>query len=82
MNENVENLILVQLREIRGEMSAMRPDLSRMEGDVKGLRGEVRDGFDSVNARVDGVATLLTLLAGHVHHIDERVEKLEGRFAQ
>jgi len=81
MNENVENLILVQLREMRAEMADMRADMGRMTADVSALRGEVREGFDSVNARVDGVATLLTLLAGHVHHIDERVEKLEARLA-
>jgi hypothetical protein len=65
MNETVENLILVQLPEMRGEMAAMRADVIAM-----------KDGFTDVRGRVDGIATLLTLLAGHVHSIDERVEKL------
>ena len=72
MNENVENLILVQLREMRAELGDMRAELTS-------LKFEVREGFTDVRGRIDGVATLLTLLAGHVHSIDERVEALEAR---
>ena len=59
MVENVENLILTQLREMRGELSAMRTDISQ------------------VDQKVDGLTDMLALLAGHVHHVEERVERLE-----
>ncbi len=71
MSENVENPILAQLRE-------MRPDLARMEWDM----GVVRDGFAAAGARVDGLATLLTPLAGHMQHFDKPVDKLEGQLAR
>ena len=67
MTENVESLILTQLREIRGEMSAMRADLAAMKTDVS-----------LVDQKVDGLTVMVALLAGHVHHVEERVEKLEA----
>jgi peptidoglycan hydrolase CwlO-like protein len=66
MNDNVENLILTQLREIREEIGAMRQDVSAIRGDVT-----------DVDQKVDGLAVMLTMLAGHVHHIEERVTSLE-----
>lgn len=67
MHENVENLILAQLREIRADMAAMRSDIS-----------DLKAGTGDINQKVDGLTVILTMLAGHVHHIEERVEKLEG----
>ena len=66
MAENVENLILTQLREIRGELSAMREDI-----------GAIRTDMSQVDQKVDGLTVMLGLLAGHVYHVEERVEKLE-----
>jgi hypothetical protein len=70
MNETVENLILVPLREMRAEKAAPRSD-------VVAIRAEMTEGFGSVGARVDGVATLLTLPAADMHRIDQPVERLE-----
>lgn len=66
MAENVENLILTQLREIRGELSAMREDI-----------GAIRTDLSQVDQKVDGLTVMLGLLAGHVYHVEGRVEKLE-----
>ena len=73
MNENVENLILVQLREIRAEMSEMRGDIGGLRSDIAGVRSELGD----VEQKVDGLSTILMLLTGHVHGIELRVEALE-----
>ena len=72
MNENVESLILAQLREMRGDIAAVR-------GDVAALRAETANEFADLNQKVDGVSMILTMLAGHVHAIDERVERLETK---
>ena len=66
MAENVENLILTQVREMRGELSAMRTDIAAISTDMS-----------QVDQKVDGLTVMLALLAGHVHHVEERVEKLE-----
>jgi hypothetical protein len=70
MAENVENLILAQLREIRAEMAQMR-------GEIGGFRSETNDGFEATNAKVDGVSVLLSMLAGHVQRLETRIEHLE-----
>ncbi|QLQ18604.1 MAG: hypothetical protein HZT43_07945 [Exiguobacterium profundum] len=66
MTENVENLILTQLREIRGDIAAMRSDMAAMKTDMS-----------QVDQKVGGLTVMLALLAGHVHHVEERVEQLE-----
>ena len=70
MVENVENLILTQLREIRGEIGAIKTQVSE-------LNDKMGEGFEDVTQRVNGITVILTMLAGHVHHVEERVEKLE-----
>lgn len=66
MNENVENLILTQLREIRGELSDLKQDVA-----------EIKSDMSDVNQKVDGITLVLTMLAGHVSHVEERVTALE-----
>jgi chromosome segregation ATPase len=66
MDDNVENLILTQLREIRTDITQMKADLS-----------EVKSGQSELAQKVDGLTIILGLLAGHVHHVEERVESLE-----
>ncbi|MGQ0563617.1 MAG: hypothetical protein ACT4OK_00915 [Gemmobacter sp.] len=79
MNENVENLILVQMREMRAEMAAMRGDLADVKRDVAGLRTDVRSEMADVNQKVDGLSLMMTMLMGHVAHLGERVESLEEK---
>ena len=67
MTEGVENLILQQLGEMRAEMGEMRETMSAIRSDLS-----------DVDQKVDGMAVMLTMLAGHVHHIEERVESLEA----
>ena len=68
MTENVENLILQHMRDMRAEMAELRADVSTIKSDIS-----------DVDQKVDGLAVIMTMLAGHVHHIDERVEALEGK---
>jgi methyl-accepting chemotaxis protein len=70
MSENVENLILTQLREMRGEIGAIKTQVSE-------LNDRMAEGFDDVTQRVNGITVILTMLAGHVHDVETRVEKLE-----
>lgn len=66
MSDNVDNMILAQLRDIRDEIGALRNDVSSIKSDLS-----------DVDQKVDGMAIMLTMLAGHVHHVSERVETLE-----
>jgi hypothetical protein len=70
MAENAENLILAQSREIRAEMAEMRAEMTREFASV-------REDIGGVDAKVDGVSLLLVMLAGHVHGLETRIERLE-----
>ena len=68
MLEEPDNLVLQQLRLIREDI------------------GKINERFDEVNEKLDdnrqatnGVALMVTMLAGHVHHIDERLEAVERK---
>ena len=67
MSENVDNMILEQLRAIRAELGEMRSDVSAIKADM-----------GDVDQKVDGLAVMLTMLAGHVHHVEERLTQVEG----
>lgn len=43
------------------------------------MRAEMRQGFENVNLRIDGLTHILVTLAGHIHQHDERIDRLEGR---
>ena len=43
------------------------------------MRTEMRQGFDEVNLRMDGLTHILVTLAGHIHQHEQRIERLEGR---
>ncbi len=66
MNENVENLILVQLCEMRAEMTEIRADVASIKSDVK-----------DVDQKVDGLSMILTMFAGHMNHLENRIIHLE-----
>ena len=70
MTENVENLILTQLREIRSEIGVIKTQVIE-------LNGKMAEGFADVTQRVNGITVILTRLAEHVNNVEERVEKLE-----
>jgi hypothetical protein len=70
MNENVENLVLEQLRLIRA--------------DIQGLDDKLSARIDRLEAKVDNLAVraqstegVLFGLGGYVRSIDERVEHIE-----
>ena len=41
------------------------------------MRAEIREQFLDLNLRMDGMSHIMTLMAGHSHDLDERVERLE-----
>ncbi|MEQ9672981.1 MAG: hypothetical protein RLO10_00825 [Roseovarius indicus] len=41
------------------------------------MRCEISDRFDDVDTRIDGVTHILTLMAGHSHDLDARIEALK-----
>ena len=65
MAENVDNLILAQLRATREEMSM---NFSRVE-----------DRLGDVEAKVDGTSANLVALGKYIHDIDERGEHIERK---
>jgi len=64
MSENVDNLILTQLREMREENAKFREETRGAIADLKNLIG--------------GQGVILTSIAGYIHQVEERVEQLEG----
>ena len=64
MSENVDNLILTQLREMREENATFRKEVRKELSDLRNLIG--------------GQGVLLTSIAGYIHQVEERVESLEG----
>ncbi len=43
------------------------------------MRQEMREGFDGVNARIDGLTHIVTLLASHSHSLEERLTRIDER---
>jgi hypothetical protein len=65
MNENVENLVLEQLRLIRS--------------DIKLLEEKLSGRIDSLEAKVDGNTGVVIALGRYLHDIDNRVEHIEAK---
>jgi flagellar motility protein MotE (MotC chaperone) len=65
MSDNIENIILTQLREMREENQRYREATRKELAELKNLVG--------------GQGVLLTSIAGYIHQVEERVEALEGR---
>jgi hypothetical protein len=65
MNENVENLVLEQLRLIRT--------------DIKRLEERLSSRIDSLEAKVDGNTGVIIALGRYLHAIDGRVEHIEAK---
>jgi flagellar motility protein MotE (MotC chaperone) len=65
MTDNIENIILTQLREMREENQRFREATRKELAELKNLVG--------------GQGVILTSIAGYIHQVEERVEALEGR---
>jgi hypothetical protein len=65
MNENVENLVLEQLRLIRS--------------DIKLLDQKLSGRIDSLESKVDGNTGVIIALGRYLHDIDNRVEHIEAK---
>lgn len=63
MNDNVENMILTQLREMREENAEFRKETKAELAELRNLIG--------------GQGVILTSIAGYIHQVEARVEKLE-----
>ena len=72
MNDNVENLILAQLREMREEMGK---NFAKIEDRLN----KVDDQMETVEAKLDGHLSLLVGLGKYLHDIDARVEHIEEK---
>jgi hypothetical protein len=72
MNENVENLVLEQLRLIRTDIQKLDDKLSRR---IDGLEAKV----DGLALRAQSTEGVLFGLGGYVRSIDERVEHIEAK---
>ena len=68
MNEKVENLILEQLRAIRG-------DIAHIKADIQGLKTEM----NAIRLHVRGVETLQDHDHGDIAAIKLRLERIEKR---
>lgn len=72
MAEEVENLTLRLLQEIRQEVRELREEGRQTRDDFQALRKDLTQ-------RVNGVAVLLTGIAGISHDHEERITSLESR---
>ncbi len=72
MNENVENLLLEQLRSIREEIGGLQTGL-------KSLETRMDERFTDLETELHGQRAILIGFGSYIHAIDSRVEKLEER---
>ena len=72
MAENVENLVLEQLRPIRSDIQALDQKLSAR---IDGLEAKV----DDLAIRAQSTEGVLFGLGGYVRSIDQRVEHIEKK---
>ena len=68
MAENVDNLVLEQLRLMRSEFAGVNARLEAMESKI-----------DDLKVGQNGLTALLVGLGHYVHSIDKRVEHIEER---
>lgn len=66
-NDETAARILRELKEIRVELRGAR-----------GARGEMRNRFDGLDGRVEGVERLVTRIVGATGRLERRVARLEG----
>ena len=66
MAEATNDLLLQVLRTVQTDLTEIKKDIADIKSDVS-----------NVDQKVDGLTVMFALLAGHVHHIEERVEALE-----
>jgi hypothetical protein len=72
MNENVENLVLEQLRLIR-------PDIQRLDDKLSARIDGLEAKVDNLAVRAQSTEGVLFGLGGYVRSIDERVEHIEAK---
>jgi archaellum component FlaC len=70
MAENVDNLVLEQLRLIR-------ETLGQMQDEIKDMRRDFNDKIENVTVKVNANTAILIGFGHYIHSIDERVEHLE-----
>ena len=68
MAEATNDLPLQVLRQVQTDLADMKKDMAEMKSDMR-----------DVDQKVDGLTIMFAMLAGHVHHIEERVDALEAR---
>mgnify|MGYP002777516118 FL=1 len=67
MADASNELLLQVLRQVQA-------DIGEIKKDVAGIKSDLAD----VEQKVDGLTVMFTLLAGHVYHVEQRVEALEA----
>ena len=70
MSENVDNLVLEQLRLIREDLGALRQEMGQ-------LRVEFRDEIGDVRMELMGQRAILVGFGKYIGAIDQRVEHIE-----
>jgi hypothetical protein len=76
MNENVENIVLEQLRLIRADIRKLDENLS---GRIDALDGKLSGRIDDLDGKVDGNTGILVALGRYLRDIDTRVEHIEEK---
>lgn len=72
MAPNVGNLVLEQLRLIRG-------DIAQMDARITDLNTKLAEGLADVSGRLQSVEGVLFGLGGYIRSIDSRVEHIEEK---
>ena len=73
MTDEVANLVLEQLRNMRADMASVRADIARIEGKVDALADEVAD----MKHAMSGLAYLVAHGFGRIQ--EARLDRLEAR---
>jgi hypothetical protein len=73
MAENVDNIVLEQLRLIREDLGAIKGDLAAFKSDVHGEFAEVKSDMGALRMMVFGLASVMGQLDQRVEHVEEKL---------
>ena len=76
-DDNVQNLMLEQFRQLREEIAKLHSKMDMLDGRVTRGFADLQEEMDAMDGRLDGVTLMLGNFATNIVHLDARVGRLE-----
>lgn len=79
MSNNIENLILEQLRVLRGEVQSLRNEVQSMREESREEFHNVKMPLNSLERLVSGFHDDIVIVQGRIDRVDSRIDRIEKR---